>query len=187
MTELDDHNTSKAAAEALVDQGPAEESATDSAGGATDIQADPIAALERERDALQDRLLRKAAEFDNYRKRVDRERRDQADAALAGAIEDLLPIIDDLERALEAPIGSDAEVYRKGVELIHRQMTELLRKRGVTPIETVGADFDPRVHQAVAHEASPNHRDGEVIEEFRRGYTLGDRLLRAAMVKVAKA
>ncbi len=173
MAEFDDDPKSEAAAEALVDQGPAGD--------------DPVAALARERDALQDRLLRTAAEFDNYRKRVDRDRREQAEAAMAGASEELLPIVDDLERALEAPTGSDAEIYRKGVELIHRQMSELLRKRGVTPIETVGTDFDPRVHQAVAHEASTTHRDGEVIEEFRRGYRLGDRLLRAAMVKVAKA
>jgi len=186
MAEFDDDNRSKAAAEALVDQGPAEESPADP-GGAPGRQEDSVAALARERDALQDRLLRIAAEFDNYRKRVDRERRDQAEAALAGALEDLLPVVDDLERALEAPVGSDAEVYRKGVELIHRQMAELLRKRGVTPIDTVGTDFDPRVHQAVAHDSSPGHRDGEVIEEFRRGYKLGDRLLRAAMVKVAKA
>ena len=149
--------------------------------------ADPLAALRREQAALQDRLLRTAAEFDNYRKRMDRERRDHADAAIADAVEELLPIIDNLELALEAPVGSDAEVYRKGVELIHRQMTEMLRKRGVKPIQTVGADFDPRFHQAVIHEASAEHREGEVMEELRRGYMLGERLLRPAMVKVAKA
>jgi molecular chaperone GrpE len=73
------------------------------------------------------------------------------------------------------------------VELIHRQMLELLRKRGVTAIESVGTDFDPQIHQAVAHEASADHREGEVMEEFGRGYKLGERLLRPAMVKVAKA
>ena len=106
---------------------------------------------------------------------------------MADAIEELLPIIDDLERALEAPIGSDAEVFRTGVELIHRQMTELLRQRGVKPIQTVGADFDPRFHEAVVQEVSAEHREGEVMEELRKGYTLGERLLRPAMVKVAKA
>lgn len=148
--------------------------------------SDPLVALERERDALQDRLLRLAAEFDNFRKRVERDRREQAEAATTAALEDLLPIIDNLERALEAPTGSDADTYRTGVELIHRQMTELLRTRGVTPIKTVGADFDPRVHQAVMHELSASHRDGEVMDELRRGYMLGDRLLRPAMVKVAR-
>jgi molecular chaperone GrpE len=147
----------------------------------------PLAALRKEKDALQDRLLRTAAEFDNYRKRVDRDRRDQAEAAAADAIADLLPIIDDLERALKAPTGGDLEGFRKGIELIHQQMIELLRKRGVKPIDAVGADFDPRYHQAVVQETSAEHREGEVMEEFARGYMLGDRLLRPAMVKVAKA
>lgn len=153
---------------------------------ASAAKVDAIAELRREKDALQDRLLRTAAEFDNYRKRIDRDRRDQADAAVADAIEELLPIIENLERALEAPAGSDPEVYRKGVELIHVQMAELLRRRGVKPIRAVGADFDPRFHQAVMHEVSSEHREGEVMEELSRGYMLGERLLRPAMVKVAK-
>ena len=152
-----------------------------------DQEAPEIAELRRERDALQDRLLRTAAEFDNYRKRIDRDRRDQADAATADAVTDLLPIIDDLERALQSSGTADADGLRKGVELIHRQMLELLRKRGVKAIQAVGADFDPRFHESVASESSPDHREGEVIEEFRRGYMLGERLLRPAMVKVATA
>jgi molecular chaperone GrpE len=167
---------------------PRENASADEAAGEPSVgQADPLAELTVEKNALQDRLLRLAAEFDNYRKRIDRDRRDQADAAVASAVEDLLPIVDSLERALEAPAGEDADSYREGVELIHRQMLDLLRRRGVTPIESVGADFDPQLHQAVAHEASPEHREGEIMEEFRRGYKLGDRLLRPAMVKVAKA
>jgi molecular chaperone GrpE len=174
-------------AETPRDDAPAPASADEAAGEPSVGQADPLAELTAEKNALQDRLLRLAAEFDNYRKRIDRDRRDQADAAVANAVEDLLPIVDNLERALEAPAGEDADSYREGVELIHRQMLDLLRRRGVTPIESVGADFDPQLHQAVAHEASPEHREGEVMEEFRRGYKLGDRLLRPAMVKVAKA
>jgi molecular chaperone GrpE len=169
--------------------GPAGEAAVGEAADGESPAADgnPIAELRRERDALQDRVLRLAAEFDNYRKRIDRERRDQANAASADALADLLPIIDDLERALQAPSGGDADVYRRGVELIHRHMMELLRKRGVKPVPTVGTAFDPRVHQAVVDEVSTKHKEGEVMEELRRGYTLGDRLLRPAMVKVAKA
>jgi len=155
--------------------------------GRPDATPEIAASLQQEKAALQDRLLRLAAEFENYRKRVERERRDQADAAVAGAVDELLPIVDNLERALEAPVGGDSEVYRKGVQLIHQQMVDLLRRRGVTPIESVGATFDPNIHQAVAHEASGDHEEGEVMEEFRRGYKLGDRLLRPAMVKVAKA
>src|SRR2546421_9292633 len=124
----------------------------ESAGAATEqreseAQDSALDALRKEKDALQDRLLRMAAEFDNYRKRVDRDRRDQAEAATADAVADLLPIIDDLERALQVPVGSNADVYRKGVELILRQMQELLRKRGVKVIDAVGTDFDPRIHQ----------------------------------------
>jgi molecular chaperone GrpE len=164
----------------------------ESAGAATEPQPEPesaesaLEAMRHEKDELQDRLLRTAAEFDNYRKRVDRDRRDQAESAMADALAGLLPIVDDLERALKAPAGGDNESFRKGVELIHQQMLELLRKRGVKPIEAVGTDFDPRYHQAVVHESSPDHREGEVMEEFARGYMLRDRLLRPAMVKVAK-
>jgi molecular chaperone GrpE len=156
----------------------------DSAAGAP---SDEAPELRRERDALQDRLLRTAAEFDNYRKRIDRERRELSEFAAADVLGELLPIIDNLERALQAPAGPEADGVRKGVELIHRQMMDVLRKRGVRPIEARGADFDPNLHQAVVHEASAAHREGEVMEELQRGYTLGDRLLRPAMVKVAKA
>lgn len=164
----------------------------DPASPASDAEAPPdrdgaeLEELRREKDALQDRLLRTAAEFDNYRKRIDRDRRDHADGVTANALADLLPIIDDLERALQAP-GGEADALRKGVELIHRQMLELLRKRGVKPIEAVGQDFDPNFHESVMSESSPTHREGQVIAELRRGYVLGERLLRPAMVKVATA
>jgi molecular chaperone GrpE len=140
--------------------------------------------LKKQRDDYYDRLLRKTAEFDNFRKRTDRERQQLAEAAAADLIGELLPLVDDMERALKAE-GSD-EGIRKGVELIHKQLVETLRKRGVRPIEALGADFDPHYHMSVAHEPANGRRDGEVVEEFRRGYMLGDRLLRPAMVKVAK-
>lgn len=150
--------------------------------------AEPDAAdPRRQRDEYYDLLLRKQAEFDNYRKRVERERQTLADAAAAGMLEELLPLMDDLERALKAEaIGESAEAYRRGVEIIHRQLGDILRKRGVRDIEVLGADFDPYYHQAVAHDPADGRRDGEIIEEFRRGYMLGDRLLRPSMVKVAK-
>ena len=163
-------------AEALNDQDPQQQQ--------DETQPDPLEELRRERDALQDRLLRTAAEFDNYRKRMDRERRELADYTAGEAIKDLLPIIDNLERALQASAQDDP--LRKGVELIHKQMLEMLRKRGVTPIEALGADFDPNVHEAVSHEESDQHREGEVMEELQRGYKVGERLLRPSMVKVAK-
>lgn len=148
---------------------------------------DPLTALTRERDEYYDRLLRKSAEFDNYRKRIERERREQAESAVTDMIQEVLALVDDFDRALQVDAAAQPDAYQRGIELIHKQLLDLLRKRGVTPIDALGADFDPHLHQAVAHEASPGHREGEVIEEFRRGYKLRDRLLRPAMVKVAKA
>lgn len=150
-------------------------------------ESDALDVLRKERDALQERLLRTAAEFDNYRKRVERERRELADYIGAEVLAGLLPIVDNFERALQAPAGADTDSFRTGIEMIHAQMLDLLRKRGVAPIQAVGTDFDPNIHEAVIHEASPDHRDGEVIAELQRGYRVGERLLRPAMVKVAKS
>jgi molecular chaperone GrpE len=145
------------------------------------------AELKQQRDDYYDRLLRKTAEFDNYRKRIDRERAQLSESAAADLLEELLPLVDDMERALKADPGTEAtEAIRRGVELIHKQLLETLRKRGVKPIESLGQDFDPHFHMAVAHEPADGRREGEVVEEFRRGYMLGERLLRPAMVKVAK-
>jgi molecular chaperone GrpE len=172
-----------------------EDNQTTSAPNAVDIDAAagdagaPTATsdLQRQRDEYYDLLLRKTAEFDNYRKRIDRERQSLSDSISADVVQDLLPLLDDLERALKADTGAEgAEAYRRGVQLIHKQLEELLRRRGVRAIEAVGTDFDPHIHQAVAHDPAEGRREGEVIEEFRRGYMLGDRLLRPTMVKVAK-
>jgi molecular chaperone GrpE len=160
--------------------------APDESTAATSTAQPDVAELQKQRDDYYDRLLRKTAEFDNYRKRTERERLQLSEAAAADLIEELLPLVDDMERALKVETGPEADPIRRGVELIHKQLVETLRKRGVTPIESLGADFDPHFHQAVAHEPAAGHREGEVTEEFRRGYMLGDRLLRPAMVKVAK-
>jgi molecular chaperone GrpE len=154
-----------------------------------------IAAAQKERDTYKEQFLRAVADFDNYRKRIERERRELSEYAATDVLHELLPIVDNFERALQASASApsatadkpaDSEAFYRGVELIHKQMLELLRKRGVTRIDAVGADFDPNVHQAVIHEPSGEHREGEVMEELQRGYKLGDRLLRPAMVKVAK-
>ena len=152
-------------------------------------EVDNVAELQRQRDDYYDRLLRKTAEFDNYRKRIERERQAQAESAAADLLQELLPLVDDLERALKAESVEGSDAYRRGVELILKRLEDTLRRRGVRPIEALGADFDPNYHQAVAYEPAPEkdaRRDGEVIEEFGRGYMLGDRLLRPSMVKVAK-
>jgi molecular chaperone GrpE len=143
--------------------------------------------LQRERDDLYDRLLRKTAEFDNYRKRIERERKDFTDWAAADVLSDLLAVMDDFERALAAEPPPAAQPYRAGVEIIYKALADLVKKRGATPIDTVGADFDPHRHQAVAYDVVDGAREGEVVEELRKGYMLGERLLRPALVKVAKA
>jgi molecular chaperone GrpE len=174
--------------------------ATDAAAPATENTE--LETLKRERDENYDRFVRKAAEFDNYRKRVERERREQADRAVVGILEDLLAVVDDFDLALEGDAGQAGSAYRKGVEMIHTKLHDLLRKQGVKPIDALGADFDkqgvkpidalgadfdPNLHEAVMQESSPGHRDNEVIAVLRKGYTINDRLLRPAAVKVAKA
>lgn len=148
---------------------------------------DELTALRRERDELHDRLLRSVAEFDNYRKRTERERRELAERALAAVVEDLLPIVDDLERALAAAEDRADQSLRDGVVLIHRGLLDLLRRRGVEPFDAVGQMFDPEWHEAVAGEPADGRPDGEITRELRRGYRIGQRLLRAAQVTVAKA
>ena len=144
-------------------------------------------ALQKERDDLYDRLLRKTAEFDNFRKRVERDRKDMIEWASADVLTDLLSIVDDFDRAVAADAPPEAQPYKAGMELIQRQLAELLKKRGVTTIDAMGADFDPHQHQAVAYEEAEGAREGEVVGVMAKGYKLGERLLRPALVKVAKA
>ena len=177
-TSADPTASATASEDPSVDRG--ESQTVDSADG-------ELAQARRERDDYYDRLLRKTAEFDNYRKRVDRERREQNEWAAADVLKEILGVIDDFERALKADAPPEAEGYRAGVELIHRQLLDLLRKRGVTPVDALGTDFDPNIHQAVSYDETPGAREGEVVAEFAKGYRLGDRLLRPALVRVAKA
>ena len=174
--------------ERLTDPAGEPPDAADPSGDApTAVAEATIADLQRERDEYYDRLLRKTAEFDNYRKRVERARREQADEAILDLLGELLLVVDDFNIALAVDAGEGGAAYRKGVELIHAKLNDLLAKYGVRPIEAVGADFDPNVHQAVIHEESGDHREGQVMSELRKGYMIGDRLLRPSLVKVAKA
>ncbi len=158
--------------------------------GVPDAEAtpSPLDALQRERDELHDRLLRKTAEFDNFRKRTERERREFAEWAAAELLGEVVGVLDDFERALGVAAPPEAASYREGVELIHRQLLGSCSASAACSRSTpLGADFDPTIHQAVAYDESPGARDGEVVAELRRGYRLGDRLLRPALVRVAKA
>jgi molecular chaperone GrpE len=148
--------------------------------------------LRQERDDLRDRLLRATAEFDNYRKRTDRERRELAEYASADLAKDLLPVVDDLERALEASSGTAADdarltALRQGVDMVRRQFIDILQRRGVEPIETIGAMFDPAWHEALGTDPLDGRPEGQITAEVRRGYRIGQRLLRAALVKVAQS
>lgn len=145
--------------------------------------------LQEKKEAAEDyynRLLRLQADFDNYRRRTARERDDFARYAAATLCEALLPVLDNFQLALEAK-GQDPASVVKGVEMIYRQLLDVLQKEGLTPVEALGQQFDPAKHEAAMQERTDQHPDNTVIAELRRGYYLKDKLLRPAMVKVAKA
>lgn len=141
---------------------------------------------ERLRDELsvtRDRLLRALADLDNQRKRMDRERQQLRTSYVSAPLREVLGVVDNLDRALEAEASADD--FRAGVEMIRRQMTDLLRRFDVEPVESLSAAFDPNLHEAVAREESPDVDQPTVVQELRKGYTMGSTLLRAAMVRVA--
>jgi len=140
--------------------------------------------LKAERDTLLDRLARSQAEFENARRRATREQQEFRDYAVQDAIKALLPVLDSFERALQAK--SDAGDFRSGVELIYKQLQDALGKLGVRAIPAKGEPFNPHYHEAVEMVETPEAPDHEVLEELQRGYKFKDRLLRPAMVKVAK-
>jgi len=169
---------------------PVEEGGTDVNGNLLELEANeapvPQADYERvqvERDQLLDRLARLQAEFDNYRKREARERTEYRDYALVNTIEQFLPVLDNFQLALRSQ--GTAEQLRSGVDLIVRQMEDIIRSLGVQPVPTVETRFDPRVHEAIEMVERHDLPDQQVMEEVRRGYTLRDRLLRPALVRVA--
>ncbi len=140
--------------------------------------------LKAERDALLDRLARLQAEFDNARKRAVREQQDFREYAAAEVIKGLLPTLDSFERALKA--GGDSTDFRNGIELIYRQFQDALQKIGVQPIVSVGQPFDPRIHEAIEMVDTTEIPDHHVLDELQRGYKYKERLLRPAMVRVAR-
>jgi molecular chaperone GrpE len=153
------------------------------ASAAPVAQDSEVQKLRAEREALTDRLARLQAEFENARKRTAREQQEFRDYAMADTIRSLLPVLDSLERALAAGPGTDV---RSGVELIHRQLLDALQKSGLRPIPAVGEQFDPRLHEAIEAVETSNVPDHQVVEELQPGYKLKDRLLRPAMVRVAR-
>jgi molecular chaperone GrpE len=150
--------------------------------GESDGDGSGVAVLRAELEELRDRALRTLADFDNYRKRVEREREEQRRQTVADVLRDLLPVVDNLDRALAAEAG--LADLRTGVELIARQLRESLGRFGLREVEAVGRPFDPRLHDAVSRQESPAVAEPTVAAELQRGYLLGDRLLRPAMVVV---
>jgi molecular chaperone GrpE len=153
--------------------------AGDSATGEAELQK-----LKAERDSLLDRLARAQAEFENARRRAAKEQQDFRDFASVEVIKSLLPVIDNFERALQSK--SDAAEFRSGIELIYKQLQDVLVKLGVRPIAAKGEQFDPHVHEAIEMVETSDANDHEVLEEWQRGYKYKDRLVRPAMVKVAR-
>lgn len=157
------------------------------ASNPAEAPADELQALKEERDGLYDRLLRKQAEFENYKKRIDRERSEFIQFASAELMRELLNALDSFELALRnaAAEGTAREDMLRGFELIYKQLQDTLSRFGLKPVEAKGQKFDPHLHQAVATEASDDVEENTVIEEMRKGYLLNGRLLRPAMVTVA--
>lgn len=144
-----------------------------------------LARLQSEKDELLRTMVRRQADFENYRKRIERERGEERGRATAVLIENMLPILDGFERALAAHGDPAHEDYRKGFELIYKQLLETLTRYGLEPIEAIGQPFDPNFHHAVDRVESPEQPEGTVVEEHQRGYKFQDRVLRPSMVRVS--
>jgi molecular chaperone GrpE len=143
--------------------------------------------LEREKAELQDRLLRTLADFDNFRRRAERDRSDFIQFAGMEIVRSLLPVLDDFERAMkvETPDLEHVKEYVKGIELIYQRLLETLKKAGLEPMETIGKRFDPNLHQAVDRDHTEEVPDQTVLQEYQGGFNFKGKLLRPAMVKVA--
>lgn len=145
-----------------------------------------IAELTKQAEESQQRYLRAQADFDNFRRRTQKEKEDLARYASEQLIKQLLPVVDNFGRALEASKnGGDAESFAKGVDMIFRQLEQTLESEGLKAMETVGQPFNPDLHQAIMQVESDEHEEGIVVEEVQKGYVLKDRVLRPAMVKVS--
>jgi molecular chaperone GrpE len=166
----------------VVDDPQAEQTVGAGEEVATNDGPDPVAELKAERDQLLDRLARLQAEFDNARKRQEREKQEFRDYATGSVVEQFLPVIDNFALALNA--NASAEQLRTGVELIVKQMDETLRGLQVQAIPTVGQQFDPRVHEALGTVERDDLPDQSVAEEIRKGYRIREKLLRPAMVRI---
>jgi molecular chaperone GrpE len=166
------------------EQGPEDTSAPEVSAPSEGPEPDRLTSLEREVASLTDQLLRRRAEFDNYRRRVQRDQKAASEDAVIGLLADLLPSLDALEKALDAK-GSLEEI-RTGVEITLKDVSSTLANRGVRIEDPAGEKFDPLRHQALSYEPAEGAEDGTIVACYRKGYMLGDRLIRPALVKVAQ-
>ncbi|HSB88854.1 MAG TPA: nucleotide exchange factor GrpE [Anaerolineales bacterium] len=156
-------------------------------GAASAEQAEALTRLRAEADEYLDGWQRARAEFANYKKRVEREQQEGRARAAADILVRFLSVLDDMERAMrDRPTEGDAAAWADGIDLIYRKLLMLLEAEGVEIIDAQGATFDPTLHEAVTHESSDDHHEGQVIEVIQQGYRLGERVLRPALVRVAK-
>ena len=164
-------------------EGEAAPEETEPAPTAEELLAARVEAVQKELAGEKDKYLRLAAEYDNYRKRSARERDSIYADVKADTVTKLLPVFDNLARALANPTADEA--YRKGVEMTMNQFLETLKAMGVTPIEALGQTFDPALHHAVMHMEDPEKGEQEIVQEFQKGFKCGDRVIRFSMVQVA--
>jgi molecular chaperone GrpE len=144
-----------------------------------------LAKMTSELDELRQTLLRRQADFDNYRKRIEKERTEDTKRATARVIEGLIPVIDGFEHALASHREAEYENYRKGFELIYKQLLDNVTRLGAERVEPLGKPFDPHLHQAMDRTETTEHEDGTILQVFQPGYTFHGRVLRPAMVRVA--
>jgi len=173
-------NTEGSAQNAAADQSDEAKLAAESAAADTEV-----AKLASDLNELRQTLMRRQADFDNYRKRIEKERADDSRRATARVIEGLIPIIDGFEHALAAHREAEYENYRKGFELIYRQLVDNTTRLGVERIDPLGKPFDPHLHQAMDRTETVQHEDGTILQVFQPGYIFHGRVLRPAMVRVA--
>jgi len=185
MTNDSKKNSESPAEPSVPDSGPVEGVRGNREVPPTSVEGPDVAALQAERDELFGRLQRLAAEFDNFRKRNARENAALAERANERLVKELIPILDDLGRALEAAAEHEEARLEDGVRLVHRSLADVLKKEGLAEIETDGK-FDPHVHEALLSQPS-DAEEGSVIEVVQKGYKLGDKVLRPARVVVAAA
>jgi molecular chaperone GrpE len=147
---------------------------------------DPVAVAKAETARVRDQLLRTAADFDNFRKRTRKELEDAHARGRESTVKDLLPVFDNLERAMQVGAASDAKAMADGLRIVLKQFIDTLERIGISRVQSVGAPFDPAQHEAIQHMESREHPAGTVVAEAQAGYAMGGRLVRAALVVVSK-